>query len=1021
MDRIEGNDRCSRTESLREWRLLINGGAFMKKRLLSVVLAFTLCFGMMPATALAGEMGNAETVAPAPDDQVAVMGADSTHEGDTVGDTVSGDSAISGGVSATPLMSDDGIAVMADDTTETVVAILGDQNYTDMTAALATWQVKGGTLELQKGDKDFEEYYDIDTVIWSFPNAPGTLDLNGARIRGDITLSGTSKYSLEIRDSKEKVSSNGALQGLTVESGAELLLTDGGYIRQLTVEDGAEDGIKLMDGRVKGLKCSAPAYHMLPEGYALMDGNITVDPTKAVEYYEERVLTVKDTQITVTGDRKGNIAYGEHKIPFAISVTTNDSEVGQVAFYWYLVKDDGTVALLTTTGTKYVIPDEYGVYHYDVTTDGSNNESWNNLKIGDTYNIICVLVGLYRGGIWNGAYQWQTPLKGFQLTITPASLNSENTQVEITNANALVYTGDPLTAAVKVTYKGTELTKGQDYTVSSNTGTEAGTYTLTITGQGNYGGSVEKAFTIAATDKLTVEGKAEARAVYGTNISDIVINGLTVRLNNTVVPGSWKFSGLEIPSAGTNAAYTAVFTPESSNYKQITRRITPTILKAAVRTLADIPVSVKYNVTTGETSIKNAGMPVDAGTLVFTKGGTAEKTGSVTITDWNIDTDTGKVTYTLSGGAAGDTVTLPVTVTSANYETTTVNVKITLTDKETQAALTVTGGTTVEFGQTLQLGTNGGSSTGDVTYTVTNGEGQADIDATGRLIPTKAGTVIVTATKAGDDDYNAITSVPVTITITKAASTGIPDYTGITTDGKTLKDADLRISGGSLHPTDGRLEWIDDAGNVLPDTTVVEVNKTYLWRFTPEDTNYASLTGYIELYHVSDSSNPPDTPSYTPAPVVPDTGDSSSEDDDDDDDTPAVSNSGNNTNAGQASAGPATLDYAIKRGDTLGAIARKYGCTVAELVAANSDLIKNPNRIHIGWKLKIPQRRTTGTTAASTDNNNADVYIIKPGDTLWAIARRYGCTIADIIKWNNKLITAPDRIRVGWQLKIPVK
>ena len=987
----------------------------MKKRLLSVVLAFTLCFGMMPATALAGEMGNAETVAPAPDDQVAVMAVNSTHEGDAVGDTVSGDSAISGGVSATPLMSDDGIAVMADGTTETVVAILGDQNYTDMTAALAAWQVKGGTLELQKGDKDFEEYYDIGTVIWSFPNAPGTLDLNGARIRGDITLSGTSKYSLEIRDSKEKVSSNGALQGLTVESGAELLLTDGGYIRQLTVEDGAEDGIKLMGGCVEALKCSAPVYHLLPDGYALMNGGLTVDPTTMAE--NTATLRVKNARITVTGDRIGNIAYGEHKIPFAISVTTNDSEIGRMQFQWYLVKEDGTTVLLPTSEGD-VWPDG-GAYRHDVTAEGVTNEGWDSLEINKTYDIICVSTGKTE----NAAYEWRTPLKDFQLTITPASLNSENTQVEITNANALVYTGDPLTAAVKVTYKGTELKEGQDYTVSSNTGTDAGTYTLTITGQGNYGGNVERAFTIAATDKLTVEGTAEARAVYGTNISDIVINGLTVRLNNTVVPGSWKFSGLEIPSAGTNAAYTAVFTPESSNYKQITRRITPTILKAAVRTLADIPVSVKYNVTTGETSIKNAGMPDDAGTLFFTKGGTAERTGSVTITDWNIDTDTGKVTYTLSGGAAGDTVTLPVTVTSANYETTTVNVKITLTDKETQAALTVTGGTTVEFGQTLQLGTNGGSGTGDVTYTVTNGEGQASIDATGRLLPTKAGTVIVTATKAGDDDYNAITSVPVTITITKAASTGTPGYTGITTDGKTLKDADLRISGGSLHPTDGRLEWIDDAGNVLPDTTVVEVNKTYLWRFTPEDTNYASLTGYIELYHVSDSSDTPDNPSYTPAPVVPDTGDSSSEDDDDDDDddSPAVSNSGNNTNAEQASAGPATLDYAIKRGDTLGAIARKYGCTVAELVAANSDLIKNPNRIHIGWKLKIPQRRTTGTTAAPTDNNNADVYIIKPGDSLWAIARRYGCTIADIIKWNNKLITAPDRIRVGWQLKIPVK
>ena len=115
------------------------------------------------------------------------------------------------------------------------------------------------------------------------------------------------------------------------------------------------------------------------------------------------------------------------------------------------------------------------------------------------------------------------------------------------------------------------------------------------------------------------------------------------------------------------------------------------------------------------------------------------------------------------------------------------------------------------------------------------------------------------------------------------------------------------------------------------------------------------------------------------------------------------------------------MDYAIKRGDTLGAIARKYGCTVAELVAANSDLIKNPNRIHIGWKLKIPQHQTTGTMVAPTDNNNSDAYIIKLGDTLWAIARRYGCTVADIVKMNSNLITMPDRIRVGWQLNMPVK
>lgn len=502
----------------------------MKKRLLSVVLAFTLCFGMMPATVLAEEMGSAETVALAPGDQVAVRAVNSTHERDAVGDTVSGDSVISGGVSATSLMSNDGIAVMADDTTETVVATLDGVDYTDMMTALEEWQEKGDKLELQNGDKNSGVYYEIGEVTWTFLNAPGTLDLNGVCIKGNITLSGSSKYPLEIMDSKEKMSSNGALQGLTVEKGAKLTLTDGGYISQVIVADGAEDGIKLMGGKVAELTCKAPVYRLLPEGYALMNGNLTVDPTRVIT--EPRAaFMVKDAQITVIGDRTGNIAYGEHKIPFAISVTTNDSEIGLMGFEWYLVKEDGTTALLMEH-RRDVWSDGNGAYHYDVTMDGSNNIGWESLEADKAYDIICVNIGKEK----DGAYQWQTPLKGFQLTITPASLNSENTTVEITNAEELEYTGNPLAAEVKVTYRGTELTKGQDYKVSSNTGTEAGIYTLNITGQGNYEGSVDKTFTIRPTDKLTVEGTADAGAVYGTKISDIVINGLTVRLNGIVVP-----------------------------------------------------------------------------------------------------------------------------------------------------------------------------------------------------------------------------------------------------------------------------------------------------------------------------------------------------------------------------------------------------------------------------------------------------------------------------------------------------
>ena len=51
----------------------------------------------------------------------------------------------------------------------------------------------------------------------------------------------------------------------------------------------------------------------------------------------------------------------------------------------------------------------------------------------------------------------------------------------------------------------------------------------------------------------------------------------------------------------------------------------------------------------------------------------------------------------------------------------------------------------------------------------------------------------------------------------------------------------------------------------------------------------------------------------------------------------------------------AYVTYTVQKGSTLSMIAKKHGCTVADIMAANSGLIKNPNRIFVGWQLKIPQ------------------------------------------------------------------
>jgi len=386
-------------------------------------------------------------------------------------------------------------------------------------------------------------------------------------------------------------------------------------------------------------------------------------------------------------------------------------------------------------------------------------------------------------------------------------------------------------------------------------------------------------YTLAATEALTIRS-ASITAKEVTLTSGINATNRSYAKDNKTVAltkGTLAFTGLvsgetldvNIPDTGTifdtkvgtyNVTYSGVTlkdgtTGKASNYKLVGSlpTVTVTISKAAAPVLADIPVSFKYTVTTGEKAIGNAGIPADAGTLTYSKG-TATKTGTVTVTSWDVDSTTGKVTYTLSGGKAGDSATLFVTIASTNYEDATVNVVITLTARDNQVELRITGGTTVVYGQTLALNTSGGSGSGAVTYTVVNGTGEATIDPnTGVLTPVKVGSVSVIATKAGDNDYNAVTSAPVEITITKATPTGKPKYTEIKTGGKTLADAALTIEGSTLKPNAGTLEWVDDKGNVLSNDTKVEANTTYKWRFTPTDGNYTVLTGSIELYHKSSS------------------------------------------------------------------------------------------------------------------------------------------------------------------------
>lgn len=97
--------------------------------------------------------------------------------------------------------------------------------------------------------------------------------------------------------------------------------------------------------------------------------------------------------------------------------------------------------------------------------------------------------------------------------------------------------------------------------------------------------------------------------------------------------------------------------------------------------------------------------------------------------------------------------------------------------------------------------------------------------------------------------------------------------------------------------------------------------------------------------------------------------------------------------------------YTVVKGDTLSGIASKYGTTYQKLAEYNG--ISNPNIIHIGQKIRIPNGGSIP---------NYQTYTVKKGDTLSGIANKFGTTYQKIAKDNN--ISNPNLIYPNQVLKI---
>lgn len=255
----------------------------------------------------------------------------------------------------------------------------------------------------------------------------------------------------------------------------------------------------------------------------------------------------------------------------------------------------------------------------------------------------------------------------------------------VTLGDSLTYTGSAQTMTVaSVVLDGNTLTAGTDYEVTGNVNTDIGTYTLTITGKGDYSGTVTKEYTIA---------KAKAEITVGTTNYSKYLGDASFNLNvtkkgegtlvfNSTNPSVASVTGaglVEIHGVGTTTI--TINHPATTNYTAADEKmVTITVAK---KSYTATPIEKSYffkKAALGERISVTSSVPVNMGSATFSlvsgsveSNGDGDSIGNITVGNGYVTLDIlGRDTFTENTYKS-----FKINVDSANYQPFTIDVKIT--------------------------------------------------------------------------------------------------------------------------------------------------------------------------------------------------------------------------------------------------------------------------------------------------------------------------------------------------------
>ena len=527
---------------------------------------------------------------------------------------------------------------------------------------MKTLTISGGEITFNGGDYTITA---IDTAIKV--NGNGKLNFRSGTISTSVYGANFVYDAISVTDGNAEVNITGGTVDQVTANGGQLNVA-GGEIGRLVVKK--ESKTRLSGGSFQKIENKIfPAYYFLKTNYAykLPDGT-WVDATHGTngkdlsagdnEWIQVLPVPVKD----ISGpEATTTMTYGEDK---SLTVTAEPTKPGDtVSYQWYeVINADGM----------------------DKKLEGETNSSL-NLSAFDvgTHQFFC-----------------KATVDGYDARSQNASVSIEKKNIQnatIALGTALTYNGTEQTQSItSVVVDGLTVT----YDVINNTGTDAKGYTLTVTGNGNFAGTAQEQWSIAAKDISKAKITLGAALTYNGNmqtqsVSSVVADSLAVTYdvtNNTAtdagshtltVTGKGNFQGTatadfvvnQLPvtvsgitardktydgSSNATLVYTAVVLAGKLEADQLTATATGTFEDAKAGENKKVTIS---GITLSGSSAKNY-CPADKGQQTETKATISKKMLTVentAVSDKQYDgltTASFKKQPTLNGVVDGDDVTL---------------------------------------------------------------------------------------------------------------------------------------------------------------------------------------------------------------------------------------------------------------------------------------------------------------------------------------------------------------------------